>query len=219
VTNNTLDPHPFDTNGRARLVAVRPAGLAVLLLMLGATLAAAQSAVNMAIGAYVDAVNDYVAMHRRIEKAVGPIDINSTPESINRSMMALAAAIRVERPDARQGEFFTPVLARELRGRINDALLDHGFTAADVYTSAQVEGIDPTIVRLRVNGTFPWVLGASMFPCVIEALPPLPPELQYRIVGNDLVLIDVHASLIVDILPNVLADLTVRNLRLEGAVR
>lgn len=47
-----------------------------------------------------------------------------------------------------------------------------------------------------------------MFACVIEALPPLPAELQYRIVGDDLVLIDVHASLVVDILPRALLDLT-----------
>jgi len=37
-------------------------------------------------------------------------------------------------------------------------------------------------------------------------LPALPPELQYRMVGRDLVLVDVHASLIVDILPQALAD-------------
>jgi hypothetical protein len=35
---------------------------------------------------------------------------------------------------------------------------------------------------------------------MIEALPPLPDELQYRIVGRDLVLVDVHANLVVDIL-------------------
>jgi hypothetical protein len=43
-----------------------------------------------------------------------------------------------------------------------------------------------------------------MFPCLIDALPPLPSELQYRMVGGDLVLIDVHASVVVDILTNVL---------------
>ena len=49
-----------------------------------------------------------------------------------------------------------------------------------------------------------------MFPCVIQALPELPPELQYRIVGTDLILIDVHASLIVDILPSALGWATER---------
>jgi hypothetical protein len=107
---------------------------------------------------------------------------------------------------ARQGEFFTPALAGELRARIDAALVEHGFTVADVRARALVEGGDPAGVPLRVNGAFPWRLAAAMFPCVIEALPPLPPELQYRMVANDLVLIDVHAGLIVDIMANALAD-------------
>jgi hypothetical protein len=57
-----------------------------------------------------------------------------------------------------------------------------------------------------VNGAFPWAIGSAMFPCVTTALPPLPPELQYRVVGRDLVLIDLHANLIVDILPFALTD-------------
>ena len=51
------------------------------------------------------------------------------------------------------------------------------------------------------------MLGAASWPpCRLAALPPLPPELEYRIVGGDLVLIDTHASLIVDLLPRVLPD-------------
>jgi hypothetical protein len=43
-----------------------------------------------------------------------------------------------------------------------------------------------------------------MFPCIVAALPALPPELQYRIVGDSLALIDVHAGLILDVLPDAL---------------
>jgi hypothetical protein len=46
-------------------------------------------------------------------------------------------------------------------------------------------------------------IGAGQVPSP-DALPPLPSELQYRMVGGDLVLIDVHASVVVDILTNVL---------------
>ena len=38
-------------------------------------------------------------------------------------------------------------------------------------------------------------------PQLIAALPPLPPELQYRIIGCSLVSWDHHANLIVDFLP------------------
>ena len=93
--------------------------------------------------------------------------------------------------DAKQGDFFTPAVARQLRGRIYDALLANGLTASDVRIASRVDGVDSERIILNVNDTFPWILGAATFPCVLEVLPALPPELQYRIIGNDLVLIDV----------------------------
>ena len=55
--------------------------------------------------------------------------------------------------------------------------------------------------RPVVNGRFPWARGAMMPPDILQVLPPLPEELQYRIVDHDLILIDMHADLVVDILP------------------
>ena len=46
---------------------------------------------------------------------------------------------------------------------------------------------------------------------VIDVLPPLPDELQYRLVGGHLVLVDIHAGLVVDILRHALpVDTTIR---------
>lgn len=161
------------------------------------------------------ATREYAMAHRRIEQQLGPIQITDRPETIRHAIDAMAAAIRAERPDARQGDLFTPALARELRVRVDQALRAHGFTAADVLAEGAV-GPDPSTFALRVNGSFPWVLGHAMLPCVTSALPPLPPELQYRMVGTDLLLIDVHASLIVDILPAAVAELTFRHDWQEG---
>ena len=184
-----------------------PLGLALgaILIAVSAVFAYGQSDGNEAVRAFVAATRDYAQIHRRLERQIGPIEISTPVDQINRLINQLAAAIRAERANATQGDFFTLALARELRTSINEALLAHDFSAADVIAAGRVEGIDYERIALRVNGTFPWVLGAAMFPCVIEALPELPPELQYRIVGTDLVLIDIHASLIVDILPSALA--------------
>lgn len=193
-------------------------------LVLGAIALAASAAFSYAqdssepVRAFIAATRDYASMHRRLEQGIGPIELNTTPESINRFIQAMSAAIRAERPDAKQGDLFTPAVSMVLRSRINEALFEHGFTAADIRNDEFAHGIDADTVKLRVNGTFPWILSVAMFPCVIEALPPLPPELQYRIVGNDLLLIDMHASLIVDILPSALADMTARAFGSEGAI-
>ena len=161
-----------------------------------------------ALHAFEIEVQDYARLHRRLEQQIGPIELSTPVAEINRRILALAAAIRAERGDVRQGDFFTPVLADLLRARVNDALTAHEFTADDVRHAGRVDGVDYRRVTLRVSDTFPWVLAVAMFPCVIDALPPLPPELQYRIVGSDLLLIDIHASLILDILPNALTDRT-----------
>ena len=184
--------------------------LAAILIATSSVLSFAQGAASEPVRAFMTATRDYAQMHRRLERQIGPIEITTSIDQINRIIQQLATAIRAERLDAKQGDFFTPALAPELRARINEALLADGFTADDVIRAGRVDGIDYERVALRVNGTFPWLLGAAMFPCVIQALPELPPELQYRIVGTDLVLIDVHASLIVDILPSALAWATER---------
>lgn len=157
---------------------------------------------------FAKATEDYALLHRQLERRLPPIVVNANPETIRRAIDEMAAAVRAARPDARQGDLFNPAIQAAIRQRIAKALGSHGFTPADVREAELAEGIDASSVTLRVNGTFPWALGTAMFPCVLEALPPLPPELQYRIVGRDLMLIDVHASLIVDILPLALGDTT-----------
>jgi hypothetical protein len=173
--------------------------------------ASAQSTIDAspAVAAFVDATRDYSLMHRRIERLLDPIAIDANAISIQRSSDAMATAIRAGRSGAQQGDLFTPELGRELRARINIALLEHGVTPADIRAEELRDGIDPSTAALRVNGQFPWRIASAMLPCVINALPPLPSELQYRIVDDALVLVDVHASLIVDILPHALIELTI----------
>ena len=190
--------------------------LTVIVLMLGfAMTAEAQPPAAGATdptAAFVAATREYAALHRRIEQQLPPLEINADPQTIRRAVEAMANALRMARGDAKQGDLFTPALAPELRMRIYDALREHGFTSDDIRFAEWLDGIEPSKAKLLVNGNFPWAFGSAMFPCVISALPPLPPELQYRVVGNTLVLIDVHASLIVDLLPNALIESTVTDL-------
>jgi hypothetical protein len=183
------------------------AAIGFLMLLAGASVAIAQTATAPpATQAFVEATREYAAMHRRLEATLPALDVTSNPDTIFKVVQQMAAALRAARPNARPGDFFTEAVAIELRVRIDEALAAHGFTAADVRESEALEGVDPATVPLEVNGTFPWIHATAMFPCVLNALPPLPPELHYRIVGNTLVLIDVHASLIVDLLPHALAE-------------
>ena len=188
------------------------APLVIMLLIAGAMTVTAQPTAPDAEQAFIAATREYAALHRRIEQQLGPIEINADPATIRRAVEAMANAMRAARRDARQGDFFTPALAPELRRRINGALLEYGFTGDDIRHAEWLDGIEPSMAALAVNGSFEWKFASAMFPCVVAALPPLPPELQYRIVGDTLALIDIHASLIVDLLPRALRQTTMTDL-------
>lgn len=179
-------------------------GALMVLLSGGAAAAQPQYPESDEVRQFVAATRDYAWMHRRIESAMGPLEVNADITRIHRAVVQFADAIRAERFEARRGDLFTPALGIELRSRIADALATHGYSPADVRAAEAADGTDPSLVSLTVNGPFPWGYASAMFRCVIEALPELPPELQYRIVGDTLVLVDVHASLIVDLLPSAL---------------
>ena len=195
-------------NGRVpltRFTGPIAATIGALMVLLSAAGALAQPVLpETAVEQFTAATRDYAWMHRRLESAVEPLEINADINRIHRAVVQLAGAIRAERVDARLGDVFTPELGVELRRRIAEALAAHDFSPADVRAAEAADGTDPSFVSLAVNGPFPWGYASAMFKCVIEALPELPPELQYRIVGNTLVLVDVHASLIVDLLPSAL---------------
>jgi hypothetical protein len=55
-----------------------------------------------------------------------------------------------------------------------------------------------------VNGKFSWDNATPTPLCFLAVLPELPNFLQYRFVGRDLVLVDIEADLIVDVLPRAL---------------
>jgi hypothetical protein len=155
---------------------------------------------------FLQRVDAYVALHRRLEVGLPPQVATADLEELFAPRQALARAIRRERANAQQGEIFTPVVAGYLRTLIGDALRRGGIT--DFLATIEEEN-DVKVVP-SVNGDYP--AGASisfMPPCLLEALPPLPRELEYRFLGRDLILWDLHAGLIVDFVPRALAETTV----------
>jgi hypothetical protein len=145
------------------------------------------------------AIDTYTALHRRLEQGLAPLSADSSSEQIFRTSDELAATLQAARKRAREGDIFVGGTPDIFRTRIANALRARDLRVEDVVADSQVEA--PADAPLPVvNDRFPWMRGAGMWPCVLNALPPLPEELEYRIVGRDLVLVDVHANLVVDIL-------------------
>lgn len=191
-----------------------------ILLIVAAGPSAAQTVPvtdDEAVQQFQQAVDDYVLMHRYLERQLPAMKVTADTETLRQSIAAMAAAVRMARAGAKQGDLFSPAVAEVLRDRIARSLQRQGLTPFDVRADQLADTGPAGAPVLKVNGSFPWKLAAGMNPALLQALPPLPPELQYRMVDSDLVLIDVHAGLMVDILPYALAYS--EEIRLEGGGR
>jgi hypothetical protein len=145
-------------------------------------------------------VNDYVALRKK-EAGSSPAPTNSA-EKLEKTQKQLASKVREARSGARQGNIFTPEIADYFRKQIAATL--QGTQGAKIRASLKhaepVKGI-----AVEVNGTYPAnVPLQSTSPSLLLNLPPLPKQLEYRIVNNGLVLHDIAANLIVDFLPHAL---------------
>jgi hypothetical protein len=58
---------------------------------------------------------------------------------------------------------------------------------------------------LKVNAKYPEGAALPTVPAnLLATLPQLPEDLEYRIVGKDLILRDVHANVVVDFIPGII---------------
>jgi hypothetical protein len=180
--------------------------------LLGAAIAACLAGVPAAsagqdepVGGFLKAVDAYVALHRHVEAGVPAQEISADAGEIQRAVDAMAAEMRAARPRAAEGDLFTGGSADVIRLRVRRALRTCGYDPADFPAPAS-DWLAEGVVLPAVNGRFDWALPSFMVPCVLWMLPELPDELEYRFVARDLVLIDVHANLVADILRGALPD-------------
>ena len=153
-----------------------------------------------AIAEFTRAVHGYANLHRTVAASLLPEDMCADPEEGQRHCRQLAEAIRFERAAARAGDVFTPAIAALFRRRLADAVR-HSALRGEALEPQQAPWDEP---RVDVNDAMPWLEEEEMPPAILATLTPLPAELEYRIVYRDLVLLDVAANLVVDVLENAL---------------
>ena len=148
-------------------------------------------------------IDAYMEIHNEVERRLAPERVFDDPEDLFDAMRAMQSGIRVARPDARPGAVFTPDVSALIRARLARRLVVCNYSVEDVLEFLNEERL-PGVPAPRINEPFPWSVGSAMWPTLLAALPPLPPELQYRFFDRDLVVIDVHADLVVDVMKNAL---------------
>ena len=176
-------------------------------LMLVSVLGAAQTSDKVNHGSavikdFLDRVGNYVKVHKAAQAEVHRLKPTNSAEEIKAYELAFAEQIRAARQGAVQGSIFTPEIVKEFRRLIHMTM--QGSKAVRIQESMKRAAPVGTLA-LRVNGAYPSTLPLqSTPPSLLLNLPPLPPDVEYRVVGHDLLLRDVDANLIVDFARNVI---------------
>ena len=151
-----------------------------------------------------DRLKEYVALHLRIERSMPNLPKEATPDQIDKNQRAFETRMRQARAAAKPGDIFTPQ-ARPVITRLL-ATIFGGPDGKQLKASVRGEDpVDPVALRLTVNGRYPDTVPlATVPPQVLQTLPKLTEDLEYRFVGDWLILLDTHAHVIADFIDNAL---------------
>jgi len=139
---------------------------------------------------FLTRADGYMRLHRSLLTTAESEGADVAQDLVARRV--LAEGIRAARRGASQGEIITPAIAQVLRSVMDPQLrgLSSGRTRASIRDDA------PLQFALHVNDTYPeGAAHSTVPPNVLHVLPRLPDGLEYRIVGNHLVLLDVSGPL------------------------
>jgi hypothetical protein len=145
-----------------------------------------------------DRLRAYVDLHLKIEKDLPGLPNDATPQQIDRRQREMEKRMREARASAPQGELFTadarPVILRLLKQVFS------GPDAKKLKASVMDENpLDLAAYELEVNARYPDTVPVTTVPVdVLQILPKLSEDLEYRFIGDALILFDVHAHIIAD---------------------
>lgn len=151
---------------------------------------------------FKDRIDAYMKLHDRQETGAAQPKETNDPGKIKATQDALAGRIRAARANAKHGDVFTPEIRQLFRRLMYPEM--KGPDGAETKKAIKEEGPPPPPSKtLKVNARFPEGEPLpTVPPNLLVRLPQLPKELEYRILGKDLILRDVNANLIVDYIPN-----------------
>jgi len=186
------------------------AAVAIALISVGHRAPTAQSAspaaqaVNpdaAAIAGFTERVNQYTALHQKLEDTLPKLSKQATPQQIDQNERAFGALLQSARKTAQRGDLFTPEITVVIKRLMAEVF--GGPEGQKLRSSVMDENVKE--LPLRVNQRFPeGIPMATMPPAILKALPALPEQMQYRFVASQFVLLDPHANVVADFIPGVL---------------
>ena len=150
------------------------------------------------IADYQDRVKNYLSAQRKLSADIPKVPDKATPQQIDARQRELGKLVMAARKGVKQGEIFGPEMSALVRRLL--APIFKGPDGAKVRASIFDE---PHPVVPAVNVRYPDEVPLStMPPDIMRLLPALDPALEYRFIGRHLILLDVEAHLIIDVIDN-----------------
>jgi hypothetical protein len=142
-------------------------------------------------------VKAYAELHEKLESTLTPLKDKTTPELIGEHQRALERLIARARAGAKRGDILTDPIRAYFRRQLSRVF--NGPEGRQIRDSIMDE--DTRAVRLTINGRYPDGVPRSITPPqVLLVLPRLPEQLEYRFVGDRLVLLDIHSLTVADVM-------------------
>lgn len=147
------------------------------------------------------AADAYAFLHRRVERRLGQAHRRAGEAGEVVAATELRTAIVAQRSSALESPLFTPAVVTALRHIAAKAVRAPGCDPGELRSGLWEMSHE---INSPATGTRP------INACIATALPALPDELEYRSAGTVLLLVDVHANMVVDALPALLAGSDIR---------
>jgi hypothetical protein len=142
-------------------------------------------------------IDKYVGLRKEADDTAKPLKETKVAGDIKEAQLSLAERVGLARKGAKQGDIFTPEITALFKRLLRPETKEKG-------TKEQIKSDNPEGgVPFKVNATYPDKEPLSTVPPnVLETLPPLPEDIEYRFVGKHMILRDARANLIIDFMPN-----------------
>jgi hypothetical protein len=145
-------------------------------------------------------VDGYMKLRKSVVDSVGELDPTKSQAEIAARATGLANGIIAARTQAKPGDIFTPEFSALVATLIKQEYSRRPDSVRETREDQQDEL--PDFVP-KVNQLYPTTYPLATFPAtLLPILPRLPEQLEYRVVQNYLVLRDIEANVILDVMPN-----------------
>lgn len=145
-----------------------------------------------------DRLQAYVDLHQRVEKDLPKQADDATPQQLDVRQRELERRMRAARAAAQPGEIFTAEAAAVIKRLL--AQVFNGPEGRKLRQTVMDENpVDLASYKLAVNARYPDSVPVTTVPVdVLQTLPRLSEDLEYRFIGDALILFDTHAHIIAD---------------------